>query len=131
VKDTGYTGAATPAAKAVFLATYIATAELGLKARFDIEAYFPGLRLGNIVKAKIDESDLKAIDDRVIAEVNFRYDASTLTKFGLTGTPTKAQVAKVVFAEELAQKKIAYFEKLYSMNLVDHLKALGVTEDEL
>ena len=131
MKDAGYTGAADNAAKGAFLASYIATAELGLKARFDIQSYFPVSRLGNIVKAKIDESDLKAIDDRVTAEVNFRYDAATLTKFGITGTPTKAQVARVVFADELAQKKIAYYEKLYSMNLVDHLKALGVTEDEL
>lgn len=112
VKDAAYTALTTDSTKAAYLAYYIATAELGLRARGKpaIEAYFPGTRIENIVKAKIDESDLKAIDDRVAAEVNFRYTADTLTKFGLIGTPTRAQVAQAVFADELAQKKINFFD---------------------
>lgn len=130
IKSPLYTG--DNAAKADYLALYVASAEFGLIARNNLKSYFQDKDLGNIVRAKINDADIKKVDDRVTAEVNFVYTATILTKYGFTGSPTKTEVAKRVFMDELVQKKVQYYDNLYqNTSLSQHLMALGVDDAAL
>jgi len=127
-----YAGLADATAKAKYLADYITSGEMGFKARDDLASYFGGDMTKTVIDAKINEADLKAIDDKVTAATFVTYDIDTLTKFGLTTTATKAEIAKKVFMDELVQKKLRYYDNLYhNMTLVQHLQALDVTEGVL
>jgi len=127
-----YANLANDAAKAEYLANYITSGEMGFRARDDLASYFGGDMTKTVIDAKINEADLKAIDDKVTAATFVTYDIDTLTKFGLTTTATKAEIAKKVFMDELVQKKLRYYDNLYhNMTLVQHLQALDVTEGVL
>jgi hypothetical protein len=79
---------------------------MGFKARDDLASYFGADMTKTVIDAKINEADLKAIDDKV--------------------------AAKKVFMDELVQKKLRYYDNLYhNMTLVQHLQALDVTEGVL
>jgi hypothetical protein len=65
----------------------------------------------------------------------FRFNSDLVTELGITAAVTGADAQEIVFrvnaAREYAEERIAYYEKLYKLPIVDHLRELGVTADML
>ena len=65
----------------------------------------------------------------------FRFNSDLVTELGITAAVTGADAQEIVFrvnaAREYAEERIAYYEKLYKLPIVEHLRELGVTADML
>jgi hypothetical protein len=121
-------------AKAEIYAYYIATADIGLRPRSkaDILSFFPGNNQRYLISAQITERCFAAIQKLIDANKTFRFNEAHATEFGLTfATATHDQIAKPFFAKQYAESKIAKMNALYKLPIVDHMKALGVTDDAL
>jgi hypothetical protein len=120
--------------KGLIYAYYIATADIGLRPRSkaDILSFFPGTNQRYLISAQITERCFAAIQKLIDANKNLRFNEAHATEFGLTfATATHDQIAKPFFAKQYAESKIAKMNALYKLPIVDHMKALGVTDDAL
>jgi hypothetical protein len=120
--------------KAEVYAYYIATADIGLRPRSKAEilSFFPGTNQKYLISAQITERCFAAIKRLIDDNKAFRFNEAHATEFGLTfATATHDQIAKPFFAKQYAESKIAKMNALYKLPIVDHMKALGVTDDAL
>ena len=125
--------------KAEAYAYFVATADIGLrpKSKSQLDKYFPGASQSYLTRAKISEQDFFNID-QIVTNSNtalFRFNSDLVTELGITAAVTGADAQEIVFrvnaAREYAEERIAYYEKLYKLPIVDHLRELGVTADML